>query len=426
MKKTITIEIPEEEAIKFSDDVARLVAQMKNAEVEDLERQVRSAQRKAEFEDMIASIRRSLQRMEQYHLASALYWQERLRQQKLELEHLKREKRYLLKQLMLACVYCWLACATAFAQGSPAAPAPAVEEASQLNQQAVRLYQEGKYAEAIPLAKKALKLREQALGENHELVGITLFNLGSFYYANQQYFEAESPYKRVLKIYETNYGKEDDRLEILLIRLGWISHSKGDAGATESYFKRNLAIAEKNHGQEHANVENALLALGQFQEKIGKPAQAVPFYVRTIAMQEKLYGAVHERIADTAEKCACLMMISKNAKGGEYRERAVTIRKKLDPNTASVSSGVLQGTALYKAQPAYPQAAKSGRVQGVVVVRVRIDESGNVIEANRLCGPDLLAPDSVAAARQWRFKPTLLDGKPIKVQGELTFNFTLQ
>ena len=425
MKKTITVEVPEEEAIKFSEEVARLAAQMERAEAEDVERQARSAQRQAEFEEGHAAIRQSLQRIEQRDLASAAYWQELLRQQALELENLKREKQRLLKQVALACVFCWLACATAFAQGSPAASSPALEEASQLNQQAVKLHQEGKSAEAIPLAKKALKLREEALGQNHELVGITLFNLGSFHYSAQQYLEAESPYKRALQVYEATYGAEDDRLSVLLVRLGWIQHFKSAVSQAEGYFNRHLSLAEKNHSQEHVNVEAALISLGQFQEKIGKPEKAIPFMIRAIAIQEKLYGEIHKNTADTVEKCACLMAITNNAKGGAYLDRAMRIQSELATGVAPVSPKVLQGVATHKEAPEYPSAAKAARLSGTIIVKVLIGEDGTVIEATRLCGPDLLAPGAVNAARKWRFKPSVVNGNPTKVNGLLTFNFRL-
>jgi len=37
-----------------------------------------------------------------------------------------------------------------------------------------------------------------------------------------------------------------------------------------------------------------------------------------------------------------------------------------------------------------------------------------------------LAAVSREAALQWSFKPTTLNGQPVKVKGVLTFNFTLQ
>ena len=53
----------------------------------------------------------------------------------------------------------------------------------------------------------------------------------------------------------------------------------------------------------------------------------------------------------------------------------------------------------------YSPIAKSARVQGVVVVRVDLDEQGRVRQAVALSGPNILATDSIANARKWVFKP---------------------
>jgi len=61
-----------------------------------------------------------------------------------------------------------------------------------------------------------------------------------------------------------------------------------------------------------------------------------------------------------------------------------------------------------------------------VQVTVTINENGEVTDTSILSGHPLLRDAALNAARQWRFKPTLKDGSPVKVQGTLTFNFTLQ
>ncbi len=96
------------------------------------------------------------------------------------------------------------------------------------------------------------------------------------------------------------------------------------------------------------------------------------------------------------------------------------------PQTQRVSGGVLQGNALRKVQPPYPAIAKAARAQGAVQVAVTISEEGRVTSAEAVSGHPLLKEAAVAAARQWTFKPTELSGTPVKVQGILTFNFTLQ
>jgi len=96
------------------------------------------------------------------------------------------------------------------------------------------------------------------------------------------------------------------------------------------------------------------------------------------------------------------------------------------PKKITVSGGVLQGSAIKKIQPPYPPIAKAARASGAVQVQVTISEEGRVIEAAVISGHPLLRDAAVQAARQWVFKPTELSGVPVKVQGVLTFNFTLQ
>jgi protein TonB len=86
---------------------------------------------------------------------------------------------------------------------------------------------------------------------------------------------------------------------------------------------------------------------------------------------------------------------------------------------------VLQGKAIFRAEPVYPVAAKHAGISGTVVMEVTIDEQGNVIDTKMRCGNDIFAAESLAAARRWRFAPTTLNGRPVKVVGSITFNFKI-
>ncbi|MFN0110014.1 MAG: energy transducer TonB [Blastocatellia bacterium] len=96
------------------------------------------------------------------------------------------------------------------------------------------------------------------------------------------------------------------------------------------------------------------------------------------------------------------------------------------PKKINVSGGVLQGSAIKRVNPAYPPVAKAAKASGVIQVQITISEEGKVIDATAISGHPLLRDAAVEAARQWEFKPTELGGQPVKVQGVLTFNFTLQ
>lgn len=95
------------------------------------------------------------------------------------------------------------------------------------------------------------------------------------------------------------------------------------------------------------------------------------------------------------------------------------------PPPKIISKGVVNGSAVSLPKPVYPAAAKTVRASGTVSVQVTIDETGNVISAQAVGGHPLLQSAAVEAARQAKFKPTLLQGQPVKVSGIITYNFVM-
>jgi TonB family protein len=113
--------------------------------------------------------------------------------------------------------------------------------------------------------------------------------------------------------------------------------------------------------------------------------------------------------------------------GSVGTERRTPCRKDVAQNRSPIkpriSGGILNGKAISKPAPAYPEEAKAQGVSGVVTVEVVIDEDGRVEFARGVSGHPLLQEAAVNAARQARFSPTRLSGQPVKVIGILTYNF---
>jgi TonB family protein len=112
--------------------------------------------------------------------------------------------------------------------------------------------------------------------------------------------------------------------------------------------------------------------------------------------------------------------------GDDAEAQARILQGAANSNSPIISGGVLNGKAVSKPQPAYPPAAKAARAAGTVTVQVVVDESGGVASAEAVSGHPLLRAAAVAAARQAKFSPTLLSGKPVRVSGVLTYNFVLE
>jgi protein TonB len=77
-------------------------------------------------------------------------------------------------------------------------------------------------------------------------------------------------------------------------------------------------------------------------------------------------------------------------------------------------------------QPTYPDAAKKSKTEGMVWVKVWVDEKGNVAEATvEKSDAKVLDSAAVAAVKQWKFKPAISKGKPVSLWVTIPFKFKL-
>ncbi len=137
--------------------------------------------------------------------------------------------------------------------------------------------------------------------------------------------------------------------------------------------------------------------------------------------------------------------------GGQAREtEKITLpesnstAQEQEKDTKIINGGVINGKAISLPKPEYPDEAKKANVGGTITVQVIIDEEGNVASANAVSGikkvyktdekeivvepeeaPEkkLLYEAAEKAAKEAKFAPTLLSGKPVRVKGIIVYNF---
>jgi tetratricopeptide (TPR) repeat protein len=133
-------------------------------------------------------------------------------------------------------------------------------EATDLNRRALELYRAGKADEAIPLAQRALEMREKALPTGHPDIAESLNNLAFFY------------------------------------------HVQGRLAEAEPLHKRALEMREKALPASHPDIAQSLNNLGLLYQAQGRPAEAEPLYKRALEMREKALPAGHPDIAVSLDK----------------------------------------------------------------------------------------------------------------------------
>jgi TonB family protein len=89
-----------------------------------------------------------------------------------------------------------------------------------------------------------------------------------------------------------------------------------------------------------------------------------------------------------------------------------------------ISAPVMQTYLLSQIDPVYPAEALAQHIEGPVILRVRIDKNGNVFQAEKVSGADMLAPAAIEAVKQWKYKPYLLDWEPMEVSTTVEMSVT--
>jgi TonB family protein len=79
-----------------------------------------------------------------------------------------------------------------------------------------------------------------------------------------------------------------------------------------------------------------------------------------------------------------------------------------------------------KVQPVYPAGAKEARIQGTVELEAAVSKDGVPVELQVVSSPsDDLSNSALEAVRQWRYRPTLLNGNPVEIVTTVIVNYTL-
>jgi TonB family protein len=89
----------------------------------------------------------------------------------------------------------------------------------------------------------------------------------------------------------------------------------------------------------------------------------------------------------------------------------------------AISRGVTEAVLIHNVTPVYPAQAHIMRLGGTVVLEETIAEDGSTRNLKILSGPPLLAKAAAEAVRQWRYRPSELNGKPVAVQKQITIVF---
>jgi protein TonB len=90
---------------------------------------------------------------------------------------------------------------------------------------------------------------------------------------------------------------------------------------------------------------------------------------------------------------------------------------------AKAGGQIQQAVLIYRKEAEYPKIAKQTGAKGVVTLNATITKEGTVKNVKVVSGHPMLVNAAAEAVRQWKYKPTLLNGQPVETDTQILVNF---
>ncbi|PWT77762.1 MAG: kinesin [Acidobacteria bacterium] len=232
------------------------------------------------------------------------------------------------------------------------------QELRVLRKQIEKLNEAAKFAEALPLAQKALTISEKSFGPEKPETAKSLDDLGAVYVGMGDYAKAEPLYQRALTISEKALGPDYPETAGALNKLGELYIIRGALPKAEPILQRALEIREKALGPEHTDTAESLDNLGALYSSKGDYAKAEPILQRALRIREKTLWPEHPAIARSLNDLAFLYQKrGAYAKAEPLYQRALKIREKaLGPGHPETAESLNNLGGLYYVQTDYIKA----------------------------------------------------------------------
>jgi tetratricopeptide (TPR) repeat protein len=143
-----------------------------------------------------------------------------------------------------------------------------------LNRQVLKLYQEGKYQEAIPIAEKFLAMTKRTLGSDDPNTAASLNNLALLYLETGAYAKAEPLYQQALQIFQKALGPDHPATALSLHNLAALYFEMGTYKKAEPLYQQALQISQKTLGPDHPHTALFLENLGLLKFDVGEMHEA--------------------------------------------------------------------------------------------------------------------------------------------------------
>ncbi|MGQ0559498.1 MAG: tetratricopeptide repeat protein [Sphingosinicella sp.] len=165
-----------------------------------------------------------------------------------------------------------------------------VQEIVRLAGEATRLGEEGRYADAILPARRALEMGERMLGAEHETTLTLVNNLAQIYTRQARFADAEPLHLRALEARLRTLGTEHRHTLVSLNNLASLYQEQGRAAEAEPLLVQALLASERVVGRDDPATLTTANNLASLYHDQGRFAEAEALYLRVLEVRERQLG----------------------------------------------------------------------------------------------------------------------------------------
>jgi hypothetical protein len=104
-------------------------------------------------------------------------------------------------------------------------------------------------------------------------------------------------------------------------------------------------------------------------------------------------------------------------------QSSVLVPPEAGPSSLHQPERLLLGSLIFHVEPQYSPGFDQIEIEEIAKLRATVGENGQITEVKRISGPTPLITAAMSAIRQWRYTPTLLNGRPVRTEEDVTIEF---
>ncbi len=158
----------------------------------------------------------------------------------------------------------------------------------------MELEKQGKYAEALPLAERALRQAIDNLGSEHSTVAIYMDHVGTLYGKLGQRGKAEFLLRKALRLRTQLFGPNHLSVAVSLTHLAMLHAEARHYAMAQHLFREAIRLRTLHLGASHGLVAVTFRYLAEVYEQEENFVESEANYRRALAMQPRLQGSAGE------------------------------------------------------------------------------------------------------------------------------------